>query len=168
MIDILLVEDNETIIKGLEYAFEKKGYQFKSVSSIKDAAGLIKNTSFALLVLDISLPDGDGLVFYEEVIRKQGIPVIFLTAVDEEETIVKGLNLGAEDYVTKPFSTKALMARINRVLIRNKKDSVIRVNTIAFDMDKMTVEKEGRMVDLTSLELKLLHLLLMLQYLCDL
>lgn len=159
MIDILLVEDNETIVKGLEYAFEKKGYQFKSVSSIKDAAVLIKNISFALLVLDISLPDGDGLVFYEEAVRKQGIPVIFLTAVDEEEVIVKGLNLGAEDYVTKPFSTKELMARINRVLIRNKKDSVIRVNTIAFDMDKMTVEKEGRMVDLTSLELKLLHLL---------
>lgn len=159
MIDILLVEDNETIVKGLEYAFEKKGYQFESVSSIKDAAGLIKNTSFALIVLDISLPDGDGLVFYEEAVRKQGIPVIFLTAVDEEEVIVKGLNLGAEDYVTKPFSTKELMARINRVLIRNKKESVIRVNTITFDMDKMTVEKEGRMVELTSLELKLLHLL---------
>ena len=159
MIDILLVEDNETIVKGLEYAFEKKGYPFQSVSSIKDAAGLIKNTSFALIVLDISLPDGDGLDFYEGVIRKQGIPVIFLTAVDEEETIVRGLNLGAEDYVTKPFSTKELMARINRVLIRNKKESVIRVNTIAFNMDKMTVEKQGCKVELTSLELKLLHLL---------
>ena len=159
MIDILLVEDNGTIVKGLEYAFEKKGYQYQSVSCIKDAAELIKDTRFALIVLDISLPDGDGLVFYEEVVRKQGVPVIFLTAVDEEETIVKGLNLGAEDYVTKPFSTKELMARINRVLIRNKKESVICVNTIAFDMDRMTVEKEGRMVELTSLELKLLHLL---------
>ena len=159
MIDILLVEDNETIVKGLEYAFAKKDYQYSSVSSIKEACFLLADTSFSLIVLDISLPDGDGLSFFEGEIRKRGIPTLFLTAVDEEETIVKSLNLGAEDYVTKPFSTKELMARINRILLRNKKDSVIRARKLSFDMDKMTVEREGKPVELTSLELKLLHFL---------
>lgn len=159
MLDILLVEDNQTIVKGLEYAFHKKGYHFKSVISVKDALCAVSNSSFALIVLDITLPDGNGLHFYEEEIRKRNIPTIFLTAEDDEETIVQGLNLGAEDYVTKPFSTKELMARINRVLVRNRKESVVRVGKVAFDMDKMTVEREGRPVELTSLELKLLHLL---------
>ena len=159
MIDILLVEDNETIVKGLEYAFAKKNYHYQSVSTIREAESLLEDTGFALVILDISLPDGDGLSFYEEAVRRKGLPTLFLTAVDEEETVVKGLNLGAEDYVTKPFSTKELMARINRILLRNKKESIIRVRDVAFDMDKMTVTKEGKQVELTSLELKLLYLL---------
>ena len=159
MIDILLVEDNETIVKGLEYAFEKKNYLYQSVSTLREAESLLEDTGFALVILDISLPDGDGLSFYEEVVKRKGLPTLFLTAVDEEETVVKGLNLGAEDYVTKPFSTKELLARINRIFLRNKKESIIRVRDVAFDMDKMTVTKEGKQVELTSLELKLLYLL---------
>lgn len=87
------------------------------------------------------------------------IPTIFLTAEDDEETVVKGLNLGADDYITKPFSTKELMARVNRVLLRNKKDTIVRVGEVSFDLDKMIVTKNEEPVNLTSLELKLLHLL---------
>lgn len=159
MLDILLVEDNPTIVKGLEYAFAKNKNPFKTASSIREARKILEQERVSLIVLDIALPDGNGLIFYEEEIRKKNLPVLFLTAEDEEETIVKGLNLGAEDYVTKPFSTKELMARIHRVLLRYRKESVVRVGFLAFDMDKMTVEKEGNMVELTSLELKLLHLL---------
>lgn len=96
---------------------------------------------------------------YEDYIRLTHIPTIFLTAVDDEEVVVKGLNLGADDYITKPFSTKELMARVNRVLVRNKKDSKIYVADIAFDMSKMIVTRGEEVVNLTSLELKILHLL---------
>ena len=87
------------------------------------------------------------------------IPTIFLTAKDEEDDIVMGLNMGAEDYITKPFSTKELLARVNKVLLRSKKQSVIKVKDIKFDMDKMVVYKNDEELVVTSLELKLLNLL---------
>ena len=159
---ILLVEDNETIIHGLEYAFLKQGYQFDAVKTHVEARRYLSDMSALkpnLILLDISLPDGNGLELYGQFIRPMGIPTIFLTALDDEETIVKGLNLGAEDYITKPFSTKELMARVNRALLRFAKDSVIRVKNIGFDMDKMVVFRADKQIELTSLELKLLHLL---------
>jgi DNA-binding response OmpR family regulator len=112
-----------------------------------------------LAILDITLPDGNGFNLYETNIKILKIPTIFLTAKDDEETIVKGLNIGAEDYITKPFSTKELLARINKILLRSKKESVISVKDIKFDIDKMIVYKSDKRVDLTSLELKLLNLL---------
>ncbi|MBQ9267173.1 MAG: response regulator transcription factor [Clostridia bacterium] len=158
--NILLVEDNLTIIKGLKYSFEKNQYQLMDKTTIKDAKALFKeNFKIDLVILDITLPDGSGFDLYEEVIKPLGIPTIFLTARDEEETVVKGLNMGAEDYVTKPFSTKELLARVNKVLLRAKKQTVIKVKDIQFDMDKMTVYKNEEKIDLTSLELRLLHLL---------
>lgn len=156
---ILLVEDNLTIAEGLAYALTNGGYQCNIKTRIRETRRYLSEREPDLIVLDIALPDGNGLTFYEEEIRPKNIPTIFLTAEDDEEVIVKGLNLGADDYVTKPFSTKELMARVNRVLLRNKKDSVISAKNIAFDMDKMTVRREGKPVELTSLELKLLHLL---------
>lgn len=157
--DILLAEDNPTIVKGLEYAFKHHDYPFHAVTSVREARTYIEEHEVDLMILDITLPDGDGLKFYEEEIRKRRIPTIFLTAEDDEETIVKGLNLGAEDYITKPFSTKELMARVNRVLLRNRKESVIRVKGLEFDMDKMTIRRDGKQIELTSLELRILYLL---------
>lgn len=157
--DILLVEDNQTIVKGLEYAFKNHDYPFHAVMSVRDARKYVEKQQIDLLILDITLPDGNGLRFFEEEIRKRKIPTIFLTAEDEEETIVQGLNLGAEDYITKPFSTKELLARVNRVLLRNRKESVICVNGLEFDMDKMTVSRDGERIELTSLELRILYLL---------
>lgn len=157
--DILLVEDNLTIVKGLEYAFLNNGYGFRAVTTVRETKKQLSLQSVDLLILDISLPDGNGLKLYEEYIRMEHIPTIFLTAEDDEETVVKGLNLGADDYITKPFSTKELMARVNRVLLRNKKDTIVRVGEVSFDLDKMIVTKNEEPVNLTSLELKLLHLL---------
>lgn len=157
--DILLVEDNPTIVKGLEYAFKNQGYPFRAVTRAREARTYIEEHEVDLLILDITLPDGNGLKLFEEEIRNRGIPTIFLTAEDDEETIVKGLDFGAEDYMTKPFSTKELMARVNRVLLRNRKEAVIRVKGLEFDMDKMTVSREEKRIELTSLELRILYLL---------
>ena len=114
---ILLIEDNDTIIKGLSYSIEKKGYEFKYRTSVKSAGRYIEENAggIDLIILDIMLPDGNGFDLYEQFIKPKDIPTIFLTAQDDEEWIVRGLDIGAEDYVTKPFSTKELMARINKV-----------------------------------------------------
>ena len=160
--NILLVEDNITIVKGLKYAFEKNNYNLAYTTTIFDANNYLKNNSnIDLIILDITLPDGNGIQLFEEKIKKLEIPTIFLTAKDDEETVVKGLTIGAEDYITKPFSTKELLARINKILIRFKKQSIISIKNIRFDMDKMVVYKDGKKVNLTSLELKLLNLLFM-------
>lgn len=158
--NILLVEDNLTIIKGLAYSFEMNHYILVAKRTVSETLDYLKeNSKIDLIILDITLPDGDGFDLYEKHIKKIEIPTIFLTAKEEEDDVVKGLNLGAEDYITKPFSTKELLARIHKIMMRNKKESRITIKDIEFDMDKMIVYKEKQVVELTSLELKLLHLL---------
>ena len=117
------------------------------------------NLKLDLIILDITLPDGNGFELFENNIKKLNIPTIFLTAKDDEDDIVKGLNIGAEDYITKPFSTKELLARINKILLRTKKQSIIIVKDIKFDTDKMIVYKNDKILEFTSLEIKLLSLL---------
>lgn len=155
---ILLIEDNFSIVRGLEYAFVSNGYVFHACGSVKETKKYLSSSTADLIVLDITLPDGNGLNLYEEYLSPKQIPTIFLTAEDDEEIIVKGLNLGADDYITKPFSTKELLARVNRVLLRNRKNSCVTAKDVTFDMDKMIVTKAGKEIFLTSLELKLLHL----------
>lgn len=156
---ILLVEDNESIAEGLVYAFKMNNYHLDYKTTIKDAIEYLNNNTPELIILDVSLPDGNGFNLYEDSIKKSQIPVIFLTARDDEDDIIKGLNLGAEDYMTKPFSTRELLARVNKIILRNKKSSVIKVKDISFDLDKMVVSKNNIKVELSSLELKILHLL---------
>ena len=157
--NILLVEDNESIAEGLAYTFKMNNYHLDYRATIKDAIEYLNNNTPELIILDISLPDGNGFNLYENNIKKNQIPVIFLTARDDEDDIIKGLNLGAEDYMTKPFSTRELLARVNKIILRNKKSSVIKVKDISFDLDKMVVSKNNIKVELSSLELKILHLL---------
>ncbi len=158
--NILLVEDNPTIIKGLKYSFEKNNYNLISKNSVKETKQYLqRNSKIDLIILDITLPDGDGFELFQNEIKKLNIPTIFLTAKDDEEDIVKGLNIGAEDYITKPFSTRELLARINKILLRSNKNSVITLKDISFDMDKMLLKKDNKIIELTPLELKLLNLL---------
>ena len=156
---ILFVEDNESIAEGLAYAFKMNNYHLDYKTTMKDAIEYLNNNTPELIILDVSLPDGNGFNLYEDNIKKSQIPVIFLTARDDEDDIIKGLNLGAEDYMTKPFSTRELLARVNKIILRNKKSSVIKVKDISFDLDKMVVSKNNIKVELSSLELKILHLL---------
>ena len=158
--NILLIEDTESIIKGLTYSFEKNNYNLTVKTTIKDSKEyLLNNSKIDLIILDITLPDGNGFNLFENTIKDLNIPTIFLTAKDEEDDIVKGLNVGAEDYITKPFSTKELMARVNRILLRSKKTSIIKVKNISYDMDKFILMKDSTVVELTALELKLVNLL---------
>ena len=157
--NILLVEDNESIAEGLAYTFKMNNYHLDYRATIKDAIEYLNNNTPELIILDILLPDGNGFNLYENNIKKNQIPVIFLTARDDEDDIIKGLNLGAEDYMTKPFSTRELLARVNKIILRNKKPLVIKVKDISFDLDKMVVSKNNIKVELSSLELKILHLL---------
>ena len=156
---ILLVEDNEILAKGLIYSLEQKKYQVIHTLNVKDTLKIISTEKIDFAILDVSLPDGNGFDLYRNNIKEKNIPSIFLTAKDEEDNIVKGLELGAEDYITKPFSIKELMARINRIILRNKKNTIIQVQNIKFDMDKMVVYRDNENVELTNLELKILNLL---------
>ena len=158
--NILLVEDTESIIKGLTYSFTKEGYKLEVKTNILDTKKyLLNNSQIDLIILDVTLPDGNGFDLFEKDIKSLNIPTIFLTAKDEEDDIVRGLEVGAEDYITKPFSTKELLARVNRILLRSKKNSVIKVKNISFDVDKQILLKDGKQVDLSALELKLVNLL---------
>ena len=156
---ILLVEDTESIIKGLSYSLSKENYNLTYKTNIKDAKEYIENSNIDLIILDITLPDGDGFDLFNDVIKNKKIPTIFLTAKDEEDDIVKGLELGAEDYITKPFSTKELLARINRIILRNKKSSLIKIKDLTYDMDKLVLTKNDKIIELSALELKLVNLL---------
>ncbi len=155
--DILLIEDNQTITKGLTYTFSNTNYNLVSASSIEEAKQILTTKIPKLILLDVTLPDGNGFDLYEEKIKILNIPTIFLTAKDTEDDIVKGLELGAVDYITKPFSTRELLARINRIL--SSKQSTIKVKNITFNFDKMEVFKNDEIINLTSLETKILYLL---------
>lgn len=157
---ILLVEDNETIIQGLIYFFEKNGYELVVKTRVRQAVEYLDTLpDVDLIILDVTLPDGNGFDLFRKEIRDREIPTIFLTARDDEESVVKGLTIGAEDYITKPFSTKELLARMNKILMRSKKRSAITVSDITYDMDKMVVYRGDQTVDLSALELKILSLL---------
>ncbi|MDD6418763.1 MAG: response regulator transcription factor [Clostridium sp.] len=158
--NVLLVEDIESIIKGLTYSLEKSNYKLVIKTTIKDTKEyLLSNANIDLIILDITLPDGNGFDLFVNTIKNLKIPTIFLTAKDEEDDIVKGLDIGAEDYITKPFSTREVIARINRILLRYKKKSIIKIKDISYDMDKLVLMKNNTPIELTALELKLVNLL---------
>ena len=158
--NILLIEDNLSIIKGLTYYFNNNGYNLAYKTKIKDAIKYLKeNKQINLIILDITLPDGNGVELYKNEIVNLKIPTIFLTAKDDEDEIVKCLNLGAEDYMTKPFSTKELLARINKIINRSQKQNKKQIKDITFDLDKMTLYKNNIEINLSPLELKIINLL---------
>ena len=157
--NILLVEDNDSLAKGLMYSLKQKKFEIIHKTNVKTTKEFLSINRPDLIILDISLPDGNGFELYENNIKNKKIPTVFLTAKDEEDDIVKGLELGADDYITKPFSTKELIARMNKILLREKKNYVFKVKNIEFNLDKMIVYKDKKEVTLTSLELKILSLL---------
>ena len=152
---VLLVEDNSNIRESLEYSFSENNIDLVSKSCINDTIEYLEYNKVDAVILDVTLPDGNGFDLYKHHIMIKDIPTIFLTANDAEEDIVKAFEMGASDYITKPFRTLELIARLNRIL--NKK--IIKVKDIIFDMNKMIVYKNDKVVNLTSLELKILNLL---------
>lgn len=155
---VLLVEDNPSIAKGLIYAFKQNEYEVNHAQNIKEAENMLKAEKYNIIILDIMLPDGNGFELYEKIKQDYFTPCIFLTARDDEDDIVKGLELGAEDYMTKPFSTRELIARMNKILLKGKNNK-IKVKDITLDLDKLVVYKNDQIINLTALEIKLLTLL---------
>lgn len=153
---ILLIEDNEEIANGLSYTFNENNYDFYHVNNLEKAKNIINKINFNLIILDVMFQDGNGFDFYKENLNLKNIPVIFLTAKDSEDDIVKGFDLGCADYITKPFMTRELLARVARLL--SKKKNIINVKGITFNIDKMEVKKNDKILNLTSLELKILYL----------
>lgn len=158
---LLLIEDNESIIMGLEYLLRQEGYQVRTARTIRDAEAFVREEAQDLILLDIALPDGNGFDFCREVKRKWNVPVIFLTAREEEADVVKGLDLGADDYIIKPFRNRELISRIKSVLRRNGKgSSVLKCRDIILDLDSGKASKAGVELNLTRLEYRILSAML--------
>ena len=157
---ILLVEDNEIIIKGLKYSLEQEGFEITPAKSVYDAKTKLESNKYNLIILDVMLPDGNGFELCKYIKEREKTPVIFLTAKDEEQDVVKGLDMGAEDYIIKPFRNRELLSRINNVLKRfNKENNKIIYENIEIDLDQKIVYVEGTDIELTALEFKILVLL---------
>lgn len=160
---VLLVEDNETIVMGLKYYLEQEGLLVEVAGDLAQARELLKEKLFHLILLDITLPDGNGLEMCKEIKENKDIPVIFLTAKDEENDVVQGLDLGADDYVIKPFRNRELLSRIHTVLRRyekaTEKSTYIRYKDITIDVNSSKVYKESQEIVLTALEYKILYML---------
>lgn len=160
MRSILIVEDNEVIIKGLTYLLEKENFHVIICKNVNETMNAIGKQEIHLIVLDIALPDGNGFELCEYIKKYTDIPVIFLTAKDEEQDVVKGLDLGAEDYIIKPFRNRELLSRINNVLKRfNKEDNKIVYGSIKINLDEKTVYVNEESVEFTALEFKILVLM---------
>ena len=160
---ILVIEDNEMIIKGLKYTLEQENFDFEFVKKASEIEEKIYNNKYDLIKLDISLPDGNGFDICKSIKSDfNDLPIIFLTALDDENDIVKGFNLGAEDYITKPFRNKVLISRINNVLRRyNKSQKEIISGDIKIDLEndrvyKINDDKTEKEIFLTPLEFKIL------------
>ena len=123
MKSILIVEDNEAIIKGLKYLLEQENFDVTICKTAEDTMNVVGTKTFDLIILDITLPDGNGYELCEYIKKYTDIPIIFLTARDEEQDVVKGLDMGAEDYIIKPFRNRELLSRINNVLKRFNKET---------------------------------------------
>lgn len=153
---ILLVEDNKSISDNLKYTFNMNNIDLDVTNNIKSTKDYLEYNKPNLIILDVTLPDGNGFDLYKRELSKMNIPVIFLTACDTEESIVEVLNMGASDYITKPFRPLELIARINKIL--HKK--TIKIKDITIDMNKMIVTKNNEIINLTTLEYKILNLLI--------
>lgn len=159
---ILLLEDDLSLINGLSFAFTKQGFETDVARTMKEACGLWKDGKYDLLVLDVSLPDGSGFEFCKRVRQVSKVPIIFLTASDEEMNIIMGLDIGGDDYITKPFKLAVLMSRIHALLRRAKRfdsaDTELQSNGIKVLLLQGQAYKNGELLDLTTGEYKLLCL----------
>ncbi|MBE5963023.1 MAG: response regulator transcription factor [Lachnospiraceae bacterium] len=172
---ILVVEDDAIIAAGLVYSLEQEGYEVTAADSVGDAIGKMEKQEFDLFLLDLSLPDGTGYDICKKVKKEKDVPVIFLTAVDDEVNVVMGLDMGADDYVTKPFRIRELMSRIKSVLRRYEKrngedltkqsakkeeKNVVCIDQVSVHLAEGKVFKHGKELMLTAMEYRLLLIFL--------
>ncbi len=161
---ILYVEDDLSLIEGLKYTLEKNGFQVDNARTVKEAYQFFQGSRYDLLLLDVTLPDGTGFDICKEVRKTSAVPIIYLTASDEEISIIRGLDMGGDDYITKPFKLGEVLSRINALLRRsgqfNKSDMILESNGIRIDLSERICWKGEDEIPLTLVEYKLLCLFL--------
>ena len=163
--NILVIEDEPDIRKNLEYNLAREGFKVSAVGSLSDANETLKNNVFSLILLDLMLPDGSGLDLCKKIKgnpETESTPIIILTAKDDEVDRVVGFELGADDYVTKPFSVRELILRVKAILKRgNKKSDVVEVERqfgdLKIDVESHEVHVDSSLIELTALEFRLLR-----------
>lgn len=167
MIRVLFVEDDLPLALGIEYTLKQEGFDIIHAKNLSEARVQYKNNEFNIILLDVMLPDGTGYDFCKEVREKSEIPIIFMTACDEEGNVVMGLDMGGDDYITKPIRVKELVSRINAVLRRRgltpkkeENNNKIISGDITIELLKYKVYKNNTAIDLTAIEYKLLLLLI--------
>ena len=158
---VMIMEDDDDLAEGIALSLQDEELCFIICKTVAEARQELKNREFDLLILDINLPDGNGLEFCREVRRMLKVPVALLTAKDMELDIVKGLESGADDYITKPFSLMVLRARIRALLRRNNPESEMdyRDSKFWFRFESMEFYKSGKSIELSKTEQKILYLL---------
>ena len=159
---ILLLEDDLSLINGLSFALRKTGYELEVARTVREADDMWADGKYDLLILDVTLPDGSGFDICRKVRQTSKVPIIFLTASDDEMNIIMGLDMGGDDYITKPFKLGVLMSRINALLRRSKDfttaDTELHSNGITILLLQGQAYKNGERLDLTAAEYKLLRL----------
>ncbi|MFR4162815.1 MAG: response regulator transcription factor [Paraclostridium sordellii] len=164
MINVLMIEDDSTIAFGVKYALEQEGFNIDICKDLESGRQNINNKEYNIILLDVMLPDGNGYEFCKETRQTLNTPIIFLTACDEEVNIVTGLDIGGDDYVTKPFRVRELISRMNAVLRRkgnnNENKKVVKFGDLTINTLEARVYKKGEEIFLTSVEYKLLLILI--------
>ncbi len=157
MKQIFLVEDDKVIAKNLTLLLRSEGFSVTYASSQKEAISMLSEHTFDLSLIDLSLPDGNGFTICTEIKQQSKIPVIFLTASGDEASVVTGLNLGADDYITKPFRPRELIARIQAALRKSSgSSSFFEISNLSIDTTSGIVKKDGKEIFLSALEYRLL------------
>ncbi|MCC0670061.1 MULTISPECIES: response regulator transcription factor [unclassified Clostridioides] len=164
MSSILLVEDDLSLIYGLEFSIQKSGFSVDIARTVKEALQMYKEKNYDLLLLDVSLPDGNGFDICKKVREISNVPIIFLTASDEEVNVVMALDMGGDDYITKPFKLNELISRIKALFRRynftNENIAELKSNNITVKLLENRVFKNEIELELTTAEYKLLCLLM--------
>lgn len=159
---IFFVEDDLSLIHGLSFTMKKQGYEIDIARTNLEADKLWMNGKYDLVILDVSLPDGSGYDLCKKIRQTSKVPIIFLTAADEETDIIMGLDIGGDDYITKPFKLAVFLSRVNALLRRsdnfNQADIELHANGITIQRLRHEVYKNGVLIDLTASEYKLLCL----------
>lgn len=161
--NLFLLEDDYAIATGLCYSLENEGYSVTHASGVKQAIDIISKEKFSLYILDLTLPDGSGYDVCKEIKKQGDLPVIFLTAYNDEVNVVMGFEFGADDYISKPFRLKELLVRIKSVLRRYNNetaDGVIKFKDLTVNTNEAKVYKDGNEIILTAMEYRLLLILL--------
>lgn len=163
---ILLVEDDQSLHRGIQFTLQQEGFEVRGAHRLEEARQLLRSESFSLVLLDVQLPDGNGFDFCAELRRTHDTPLIFLTASDQEFDIVRGLDLGGDDYITKPFRLREFLSRVQAVLRRRgpaakreeQGQGVLTSGDLTLHLGEMRLSKDGADIPLSVTEFRLMAL----------